>query len=66
LPGRLGGRGWPVRSRRVLGPGCPCGAEAALLVGGLSGDSVRHGGSGAGGDGRGQAGVCACMHRRRV
>jgi anti-sigma regulatory factor (Ser/Thr protein kinase) len=31
----------------VLGPGHPCGDDAALLVGELFGNSVRHSGSGA-------------------
>jgi anti-sigma regulatory factor (Ser/Thr protein kinase) len=34
----------------VLGPGHPCGADAALLVSELFGNSVRHGGSGAAGE----------------
>jgi hypothetical protein len=33
----------------VLSPGHPCGDDAALLVGELSGNSVRHSGSGAAG-----------------
>lgn len=33
----------------VLGPGHPCGDEAALLVGELFANSIRHGGSGAAG-----------------
>jgi len=34
----------------VLGPGHPCGDDAALLVSELFGNSVRHGGSGAPGE----------------
>lgn len=34
----------------VLGPGHPCGQDAALPVSELSGNSVRHGGSGAAGE----------------
>src|SRR5580698_3038878 len=34
----------------VLGPGHPCGDDAALLVSELFGNSVRHGGSGAAGE----------------
>jgi anti-sigma regulatory factor (Ser/Thr protein kinase) len=35
---------------RVLGPGYPCGDDAALLVSELFGNSVRHSGSGAKGE----------------
>ena len=34
----------------VLGPGHPCGDDAALLVSELFGNSIRHGGSGAAGE----------------
>jgi anti-sigma regulatory factor (Ser/Thr protein kinase) len=34
----------------VLGPGHPCGDDAALLVGEMFGNSVRHSGSGAAGE----------------
>jgi len=51
--GRAGGAGpgGPrVYSRGWLGPGHPCGYDAALLVSELFGNSVRHSGSGAKGE----------------
>ena len=42
----------------VLRPGHPCGDDATLLVAELSGNSVRHSGSGAAGD-RGMVAVWA-------
>ena len=45
------GRGWPrAFVEGVLGPGHPCGDVAALLVGELFSNSLRHGGSGAPGE----------------
>jgi len=54
LAGRAGGRAERARVARafavgVLGPGHPCGDNAALLVSELFGDSVRHSRSGAAG-----------------
>jgi anti-sigma regulatory factor (Ser/Thr protein kinase) len=51
----VAGRGERARVARafvggVLGPGRPCGADAALLVGELFGDSARHSMSGAPGE----------------
>jgi len=48
----LAGRARVVRAfvGAVLGPGHPCGGDAALLVGELFVNSIRHGGSGAPGE----------------
>jgi hypothetical protein len=45
-------RAWVARAFTVgvLGPGHPCGDDAALLVSELFGNSIRHGGSGAAGE----------------
>ena len=50
--GRAGGAGAGCRAftAGVLGPGNPCGDDAALLVSELFGNSVRHSGSGAKGE----------------